>query len=137
MYALKYSLAREHAGRHFLSGYNSARRTGPGAQEFKRSENESEPLLCAGFATVHRETDDYFDASVGSMLEGLSEGERRAMFLNVLFADTDVGRHHAWGQRWVDRLVDGAGGYGNVSEGRMEYLRGLERERLWGEKGVQ
>ncbi|KAL2854257.1 hypothetical protein BJY01DRAFT_205776 [Aspergillus pseudoustus] len=85
--------------------------------------------------TVRRELDTYFEASVGSLLEGLSERERRALYLSVLFADTDPAVHPSWGQKWVDRLVDEAGSY-NVPKGQLEHLRMLGKQRNFYEKGV-
>ena len=93
-------------------------------------------MLCAGFATVARDADDYFEGSVGSLLEGLDARERRAMNLRVLFADTRPERHPAWEQRWLGRMLDGVGSY-EVGEERMRYLRRLEEKREFGEKGVQ
>ena len=93
-------------------------------------------MLCAGFATVARDADDYFEGSVGSLLVGLDARERRAMALRVLFADTSPERHPAWGQKWLGRVLDGVGGY-EVGEERLKYLKGLEERKEFGEKGVQ
>ncbi|PLB52323.1 hypothetical protein P170DRAFT_488913 [Aspergillus steynii IBT 23096] len=129
VYNLDYSLYREREARHLISRYNSPSdppqpiRGGP------------EPLICVSFVTVRRKLDDYFDPSVGSLLEGLYEEERQALHIEILFADTDPTRHPSWGQKWVDRLVDSAGSY-NVSEVELDHLRELEKQRNFYEKGV-
>jgi hypothetical protein len=48
--------------------------------------------------TVKRDTTQYVDNAVASVLEGLSAGEREKLFLYVLFADTQTGRHPSWQQ---------------------------------------
>ncbi|WEW58064.1 hypothetical protein PRK78_003531 [Emydomyces testavorans] len=129
VYDLKYSLRREHEAQHFISRYNSpsdppdAIKGGPS------------PIMCAAFVTVKRGSDDYFTASIGSLLEGLDPRERRALHLKVLFADTDSTRHSSWGQKWVDRLTDVASTY-NVSEAQLRHLQKLEKDRNFYEKGV-
>ncbi|RDW81314.1 uncharacterized protein DSM5745_04871 [Aspergillus mulundensis] len=130
VYDLDYSLHRERESWHFIARYNAA----SNPPEYTDGRSEA-PTVCAAMVTVRREHDTYFEASVGSLLEGLSEKERRALRLTVLFADTDPAVHPSWGMTWVDRLVDQAGGY-VVSEEQLEHLRVLERERNFYEKGV-
>lgn len=129
VYDWKYSLFREHQAKHFISIYNAPSDPPP------VTVGDSHPLLCAAVTTVKRDTDDYFDAAVGSLLEDLDPRERRALHLNVLFADTDPSRHPSWEQRWVGRLADSAGSY-NVSDETMEHLKELEGKRNFYEKGV-
>ncbi|KAH8750672.1 hypothetical protein F5882DRAFT_454598 [Hyaloscypha sp. PMI_1271] len=61
------------------------------------------------------ETTQYVDNAVASVMEGLTVGEREKVFLYVLFADTETGRHPSWKQPWLENSVDLAVGY-NVSE---------------------
>lgn len=129
VYDLKYSLYRELQSRHFISRYNSP------SEPPHYSKSGPEPLICAAFVTVRRNQDDYFDPSVGSLLEGLDTMERQALYLNVLFADTDPTRHPSWAQKWLDRLVDNARSY-NVSQETLDHLGRLETERKFYEKGV-
>lgn len=129
VYEWKYSLYREHEGRHLIS-IHSAPIDPPQA-----TKAGSNPLICAAFATVKRGTDDYFDASIGSLLEGLDPRERRALHLNVLFAGTDPTKHPSWGQKWVERLADSTGSY-NVTESQFEHLRELEDVGNFYEKGI-
>lgn len=129
VYDLKYSLYRERQSRHFISRYNSLS-DAPVAVK-----GGSNPVMCAAFVTVRRGSDDYFDPSIGSLLEGLDERERHALWLNVLFADTDPKKHPGWGQKWVDRLVDSAGTY-NVSQAEFAHLQRVEKKRNFYVKGV-
>ncbi|KAL4737065.1 hypothetical protein BDV11DRAFT_192638 [Aspergillus similis] len=131
VYELDYSLYREREAWHFISRHNAAIEP----PDYARSALNRTPSVCVAMVTVHRELDTYFEASVGSLLEGLTESERRALYFSVLFADTDPAVHPSWGQKWVNRLVDEAGSY-NVSTEQLEHLRMLERQRNFYEKGV-
>jgi hypothetical protein len=94
-----------------------------------------DPLLCAAFVTVKRERDDYFEQSIGSMLEGLDARERRALHLRVLFANTDPAVHPSWEQSWMNTAIDSVESY-NVSESSFRHLKQLESDRNFQEKGV-
>ncbi|KAL4746144.1 hypothetical protein BDW72DRAFT_207590 [Aspergillus terricola var. indicus] len=120
------ALYREREGTHFLARHNTPT-TPPG--------DAGAPAVCVAIVTVRREQDTYFDASVGSLLEGLTEHERKALHLSVLLADIDPAVHPSWGQKWVERLVDQAGGY-NVSAGQLKDLRMWEAKRNFYKKGV-
>ncbi|OJJ99198.1 hypothetical protein ASPACDRAFT_1870260 [Aspergillus aculeatus ATCC 16872] len=124
-----YSLYREREAWHFISRHNSD------SKPPDYVKGGPTPSVCAAIVTVRRDLDHYFEASVGSLLEGLDERERRALYLRVLFADTDPGVHPSWGQKWVDRLVDSVETY-NVSEAELVHLQQLETERNFYEKGV-
>ncbi|PWY70914.1 integral membrane protein [Aspergillus heteromorphus CBS 117.55] len=129
VYDWKYSLHREHEARRLITAHNAPSAL---AEPVKAGAN---PLICAVIVTVNRGTDDYFDASIGSLLAGLDERERRALQLNIVFADTDPSRHPSWGQKWVNRLADQAGSY-DVSRTRLQHLQDLEQARNFYEKGV-
>ena len=95
------------------------------------------PLLCATMITVRRDTEDYFDTSVTSILEGLDLRERRVLHVNIFFADVNASmRHPSWGMRWVDRLVDQVSTYNNISEDQLIYLRELADNEKFQRKGI-
>jgi hypothetical protein len=131
VYDWKYSLIREHEANHYISFQDNNDNLKPG--DLVKSSDE--PLLCAAFVTVKRDTDNYFEESIGSMLEGLDSRERRAIHLKVLFANTEPTRHPNWGQRWMDRVVDSTETY-NVSDSTFQYLQKLEADRDFRTKGV-
>ncbi|KAH8599120.1 hypothetical protein B0O99DRAFT_649795 [Bisporella sp. PMI_857] len=94
----------------------------------------STPEICAAFVTVKREGEQYFDAALGSMLEGLTEDERKKLYVAILFADPSPEVHPSWGKEWL-RAVDWSGGY-EVGEDVRGYLRGLMERKEYKEKGV-
>ncbi|KAJ5569490.1 uncharacterized protein N7459_008920 [Penicillium hispanicum] len=126
----KYSLVREHEARHFTSVYNAPQEAG-----LDMAKGRDPPLMCAALATVKRDKDDYFEASVGSILSDLDPRERHALHLAILFANIDPTQHPSWGQRWVDRLADSVASY-NVSQEEFEHLKELEEKHNFYEKGV-
>jgi hypothetical protein len=93
------------------------------------------PEICAAFVTVKRETTQYVDNAVASVLEGLTPGEREKLFLYVLFADTQTGRHPSWKQPWLEQSVDLAEGY-NVTRDVLKNLIEWEEKKDWWSKGV-
>lgn len=129
MYDMDYSLYQEREARHFLSRHNSDLNPPPYVK------SDPTPLVCVAIVTVRRDSDDYFEASVGSLLEGLDERERSKLYLSVLFADTEPRVHPSWGQKWIERLIDSATTY-NVSDEQLKHLQTLEREKNFYEKGV-
>ena len=107
----------------------------PGAQT-EITKAGPHPLISATFITVRRDNEDYFDASVTSFLEGLSPRERRALHLNIFFADTNATRHPSWGLRWVDRLADQVSTYNNLSSDQLSHLQELTETNEFQEKGI-
>ncbi|KAL6228625.1 hypothetical protein BDW75DRAFT_246526 [Aspergillus navahoensis] len=93
IYNLDYSLYREREAWHFISRHNAA----VDSPDYTRGALGRTPI-CVAMVTVRRELDTYFEASVGLLLEGLTERKRRALHLSVLFTDTDPAVHPGWGQ---------------------------------------
>ncbi|KXG46518.1 Glycosyl transferase, family 54 [Penicillium griseofulvum] len=129
VYDMDYSLYREREAWHFVSRHNSDLNPPPYVK------SDLTPAVCVAIVTVRRDSDGYFEASVGSLLEGLDERERSKLYLSVLFADTEPRVHTSWGQKWVERLTDSATTY-NVSDDQFKHLQDLEREKNYYEKGV-
>lgn len=102
VYEMDYRLYREREAWHFLSRHNSDLNPPPYVK------SDRTPSVCVAIVTVRRHLDDYFEATVGSLLEGLDERERRKLYLSVLIADTEPRVHPSWGQNWVERLTDSA-----------------------------
>jgi hypothetical protein len=73
-------------------------------------------VIYAAFVTVGREGMNYFAPAVGSVLEGLSEEEREALHLFVLFADTEPSGHPNWRDPLLRRVVDRADTYDIAEE---------------------
>lgn len=126
----KYSLLREHEARHFTGIYNA-----PSDEGLESARGGDSPWMCAALATVKRDKDDYFEASVGSLLGGLDPRERKALHLSIFFANTDPSLHPSWQQKWVDRVADSVSTY-NVTEDEFRHLQDLEQTSNFYEKGV-
>ncbi|KAB8074374.1 hypothetical protein BDV29DRAFT_156733 [Aspergillus leporis] len=129
VYDLKYSLFREHEALQYISAYNA--KIDPPNSTIA----SSNPRMCLAFVTVKRDHVNYFDASIGSLLSGLDDRERRALSVNVLFANTNPELHPSWRQLWMDRLMDSVSSY-NVSDEDFRRLQALEESHNYYEKGV-
>lgn len=97
-YKQKYSRLRiEQAGR-FITHVNA------GAETVKAA--DVPPCMCVGVATVARRDQQYGSTTIGSLLEGLTQSERKSMFVNVLVAHSDPAKHPNANDRWMRILPD-------------------------------
>jgi hypothetical protein len=96
---------------------------------------QTRPIMCAAFVTVKRKETQYFEESIGSMLEGLSVQERDSLHLYTLFADTDPSKHPSWRQPWLGRLLDGFESY-NTTEENMKRMKEAEENHDYHVKGL-
>ncbi|CAG8096656.1 unnamed protein product [Penicillium nalgiovense] len=67
-----------------------------------------QPKFCLGIATIARKGARYFQATVGTFLEGLSEEERAGIHLILFIAHTDPSQHPAYAEPWLYKLADEA-----------------------------
>ncbi|KAK4867700.1 hypothetical protein LT330_001210 [Penicillium expansum] len=116
-----YSTIRLEQTASFIDRANNA--TGP-----QKSRVSGQPKLCLGIATIARKGASYFQATVGTVLEGLSEEERANIHLILFIAHTDPLQHPAYEEPWLDKLADQVLLY-NASEVDINYLRSLETEK--------
>lgn len=79
------------------------------------------PVMCAAVISVKRKEIQYLNETVGSLLVGLTDEERSALNVQVLFADLDPSVHPDYNSEWLN-LLDYWSGY-NISEEQMEVLR--------------
>jgi hypothetical protein len=95
-----------------------------------KQEPAANPVICIGMVTVKRKQKmDYLNATIGSMLVGLTAEERSAINIQLLFADPDPAQHPEWNKEWL-KAVDYYSGY-NVSEEKFEEIK------RWEEKTIQ
>lgn len=94
----------------------------------------NDPVICAGIVTVKRDPLQYLNKTIGSMLAGLTDEERSAMHIRLLFAETEPQMHPDYRQHWLDHL-ESAETY-NVSSEDFVHLRELEEARNFFKKGV-
>lgn len=94
-----------------------------------------EPTLCIGIATVKRPGEQYIQSTVGSLLEGLTEQQRREIYLIVLIAHTDPQTHPIRGEKWLETLCNRVLLY-DLSAEEFEHLRRLEEEKDYRRKAI-
>jgi hypothetical protein len=78
------------------------------------------PVLCIGVATVARRGDQYVRRTIGSLLEGLSEQERGAIYLNLFLAHTDHIKHPVFGEKRIETLPNKVLEYRKSDIGRVQ-----------------
>ncbi|PLB54937.1 hypothetical protein P170DRAFT_470370 [Aspergillus steynii IBT 23096] len=64
------------------------------------------PKICVGIATVRRRGDQYVGLTVASLLDGLSEPERKSVFLDLLVGNSDPADHPIYSEKWAETLPD-------------------------------
>jgi len=127
-YAQRYSLLREQQAADFLNSPDHINTT-HGALE--------SPKMCVGIATVARHTKEYVNATIGSLLAGMTAADRSEMQLMLFFAHTDPHQHPLYEESWVatlpDSLLNYTDGFGNVS---LEQIRRWEETQDYKAKGI-
>ncbi|KAI2765548.1 CAZyme family GT109 [Penicillium roqueforti] len=95
------------------------------ATESQIQRGPRQPKFCLGIATIARKGASYFQATVGTFLEGLSEEERADIHLILFIAHTDPSQHPAYTEPWLYKLADEVLLY-NASEIDIDHIRSLE-----------
>lgn len=86
------------------------------------------PQLCVGIATVAREGIRYLRSTVGTLLDGLSEEERKDIYLIIFIAHSDPSKHPAYDERWLAELPDQVLLY-KEDEVDIDHVRALEKDK--------
>ncbi|KAI0376756.1 integral membrane protein [Hypomontagnella monticulosa] len=68
--------------------------------------NTSTPDLCIGVASVSRHGFSYLKETLGSILEGLDDMERRRIYLVVFLAHSEQSQHEDFQQPWLVNMAD-------------------------------
>jgi len=66
--------------------------------------SQQPPAMCIGIATVARRDEQYVRRTIGSLLDGLTDEERRTIYLNILIGHTELIKHPISGDRWIRAL---------------------------------
>lgn len=132
-YLPAYSTVRAEQANAFIDKINDAAthklpQGSPKVAEEKKPENEKNPGLCVGIASIAREGARYFKTAVGTALADLSETERADIRLILFIAHTDPTRHPAYSERWLLELADTVLLY-DPDEVDIEHIRGLETDQ--------
>ena len=125
-YKRVYSSKRERQANDFIEAANTST---------KVLDPHPKPSICLGIATVARSEVQYIDRTIGSLLEGLTDNQRRNIHLAVFFAQTDPHRHPAYKEPWLKNLADEIIEY-NVGEQEMARLRSLEKDHQFWNKSM-
>ncbi|KAF7918182.1 uncharacterized protein EAE98_009794 [Botrytis deweyae] len=148
VYEKDYSDRRQSSGLSFLDDLVERNQTSLFSNSTSNLSGDSDgdgdtevPDMCIAYVTIKRDMQDrnkgrqYIDAALGTMIDGLSEEERKRVWIYLLFADTDPSVHPLWGEEWLGRVVDDYGGY-EVGGERREWLEELMKQKEWQIKGV-
>ena len=121
-YDRSYSLYREKQALRFIESVNSTDILVPASS--------SHPSMCIGVATVKRSAQkQYVRATIGSILEGLSDAERAEINLVTLIANTDPSAHPIYHEPWLTAVSNKVLTY-NASEEDMSRLRQFENDDM-------
>lgn len=150
IYEQDYSARRQKSGLAFLEELTARNQTslfsnsGSNSNLVGASDGDGDtevPDMCIAYVTVKRDMQgkndgwQYIDGALGTMVDGLSEEQRKRLWVYVLFADMDPGVHPLWGEKWLRRVVDEYGGY-DVEDSKRLWLGELMNAKDWQVKGV-
>jgi hypothetical protein len=94
------------------------------AEVLPRPRTSGEPLtMCIGVSTLAREGEQYVRRTIGSLMEGLSELERRSVYLTVLVAHSQPRNHPISEEIWTEHIPNKVLHYNNEL---LETVRQLE-----------
>ncbi|KAK1250048.1 hypothetical protein MKX08_010051 [Trichoderma sp. CBMAI-0020] len=80
-------------------------------------------LLCIGIPSINRTTESFLASTVATLTDTLTSDERASIRIVVLLADKAPTKHFAYGQDWLEPLVDEVLLYGEPPEGSSVYRR--------------
>ena len=130
VYDVKYSHERQIEARQFIVAANNSNENVP----THNSSPTQDPIICIGIVTVKRKAIQYLNDTIGSMLVGLTNEERSAISVQLLFADSTPFNHSDWDSQWLNEL-DFWSTY-EVSAEQLEKLRDMKRKKKIQAKGI-
>ncbi|KAI2615301.1 integral membrane protein [Hypoxylon sp. NC1633] len=84
--------------------------------------------LCIGVASVSRGGFSYLKETLGSILEGLDDLERRRIYLVVFLAHTDQSQHEDFRQPWLLNMADSLPTYPRDDPETVQLIQQLEAD---------
>lgn len=118
-YETRYSAIRRKQAESFIASYDETKAVTKARPDGRR--------LCVGIPSFKREGTGYLADTVGSLLEGLTTGERQEIYIIVFIPHSDPSVHQAYNEAWLPGLVDQVLTY-DMGGDRMQYIRDMEQE---------
>jgi hypothetical protein len=88
-------------------------------------DNNTAPQLCIGIASVSRHGFSYLRETLGSILEGLDELERRQLYVTVFLAHSNQSSHEDSSALWLRNMADNLSSFPDNPE-VLELIKNLE-----------
>lgn len=84
------------------------------------------PQLCVAIGSVSRHGFSYLKETLGSVLEGLDERERKQIYVVVFLAHSNQSQHEDFGQPWLQNMADSLPTYNERNATLMGLVKDLE-----------
>ncbi|KAI1124828.1 integral membrane protein [Nemania abortiva] len=109
-----------------------ARRFTDQAERFEQVkwDNSTAPQLCIGIGSVSRHGFSYLRETLGSLLEGLDDLERRRIYITVFHAHTNQSQHEDSGAMWLHNIADSLPAYPSDDQ-LIDTIRALESDKSY------
>ena len=125
-----YSLQRQREADAFIQAANTS------TNQHRLPVNGPQTSMCLGIATVERPGEQYIRSAFGSLIEGLTEYERKHLFTVVLIAHTDPQRHPIYHEPWLENLSDKVLTYDTLNAEQFDLLTTWEKEKDYRWKAI-
>ncbi|KAL8849053.1 MAG: hypothetical protein Q9221_005952 [Calogaya cf. arnoldii] len=123
-----YSIQRQRQADQFIEAANSSVKN--------YSVGLSQPTMCLGIATVERPGEQYVRPAFGSLMEGLSEDERKHIHTVVLIGHTDPQQHPIYHETWLENTSDKILTYDTSNTTQFDLLVKWEKEKDYRRKAI-
>ncbi|KAL8806419.1 MAG: hypothetical protein Q9182_001334 [Xanthomendoza sp. 2 TL-2023] len=126
-----YSLQRQRQADAFIQAANSSSHAKNGSQVPRPA-----TTMCLGIATVERPGEQYIRLALGSLMEGLTEDERKQIYAVILIGHTDPERHPIYHEPWLQTLSDKILTYDTLRKDQFDLLSHWEHEKDYRRKAI-
>ncbi len=123
-----YSRQRQQQADDFIKAANSS------ASQYPHG--DPHPTMCLGIATVERSGEQYVRPAFGSLMEGLTEDERKHIFTVVLIGHTDPQQHPIYHETWLEHTADKVLTYDTSIATQFDLLVKWEKDKDYRRKAI-
>ena len=98
--------------------------------------SDPQTIMCLGIATVERPDEQYVRPAFGSLMEGLTDEERKHIHTVVLIGHTDPQQHPIYHETWLENTADKILTYDTSNTTQFDLLVQWEKDKDYRRKAI-